>query len=158
MFKTFLWTVLILALALLFTLHHQNTDVSNVSNPAYRDGAYLGKLAAERGETPRFSFGRWAATSARQSFVEGYAAAYNQQLADDAQQGGNLNTQAAFRDGLYLGTLAAQENRTPHLMNGRWVRHADQSYFELGYRQSYIQTASRSLQQTRAISEARLIQ
>jgi hypothetical protein len=39
---------------------------------AYRDGLYVGKLAAQRGEQRPAPVGRWATQSDREAFLEGY--------------------------------------------------------------------------------------
>ncbi|HEY1264702.1 MAG TPA: hypothetical protein VGF06_14340 [Terriglobales bacterium] len=50
--------------------------VSQANNAAYRDGLYLGKLAAERGDPYRASTGRWANAEDRQAFSDGYRQGY----------------------------------------------------------------------------------
>ncbi len=45
-------------------------------NAPFRDGNYLGTLAAERGETPYLAVGRWVSSADRASFVAGYQRAY----------------------------------------------------------------------------------
>jgi len=51
--------------------------------------------------------------------------------------GNRAATNAAFRDGLYLGKLDAQQGRDPHLSVGRWSRDEDRIAFSSGYQQSY---------------------
>jgi hypothetical protein len=46
-------------------------------------------------------------------------------------------TRAAFRDGLYLGGLAAQRGEEPHVSEGRWSNQADRTLFTAGYAQGY---------------------
>jgi hypothetical protein len=46
-------------------------------------------------------------------------------------------TRAAFRDGLYLGGLAAQCGEEPHISEGRWSNQADRILFTAGYAQGY---------------------
>ena len=46
-------------------------------------------------------------------------------------------TNAAFRDGLYLGQLDARQGKDPHLSVGRWSRNEDRIAFTSGYQQSY---------------------
>jgi hypothetical protein len=43
----------------------------------------------------------------------------------------------AFRDGLYLGQLSAQQGQPPRLAIGRWSTEHDRSLFAAGYRQGY---------------------
>ena len=52
---------------------------------------------------------------------------------------GNLAqiTDGAFRDGLYLGRLAAESGREPHVAVGRWSRAEDRSSFTAGYQRGY---------------------
>jgi hypothetical protein len=53
---------------------------NHANDAAYQDGAYLGGLAAHRGEAPHISVGRWATANDRKSFAGGYIAAYDQTL------------------------------------------------------------------------------
>jgi len=46
-------------------------------------------------------------------------------------------TDAAFRDGLYLGRLAAKSGAQPHVAVGRWAAAQDRSSFTAGYQQGY---------------------
>jgi hypothetical protein len=48
-----------------------------------------------------------------------------------------VQTRAAFRDGLYLGGLAAQRGEEPHISEGRWSNQADRILFTAGYAQGY---------------------
>jgi hypothetical protein len=52
---------------------------------------------------------------------------------------GNVNkrTDAAFRDGLFLGRLDAEHGRKPHLTSGRWSTDADRRSFVSAYLQAY---------------------
>lgn len=43
----------------------------------------------------------------------------------------------AFRDGLYLGKLAAGQGHPLHLAVGRWSTDRDRASFSAGYRQGY---------------------
>src|SRR5260370_5497812 len=53
--------------------------------------------------------------------------------------GGNVNkqTDAAFRDGLFLARLDAEYGRKPHLTSGRWRTDADRRSFVSAYLQAY---------------------
>jgi len=53
--------------------------------------------------------------------------------ARDAQ----LAADGAFRDGLYVGRLAAERSRPPHPPLGRWSSEKDRRSFEAGFRQAY---------------------
>jgi hypothetical protein len=52
---------------------------------------------------------------------------------------GNVNkqTDAAFRDGLFLARLDAEQGRKPHLTSGRWSTDADRRSFVSAYLQTY---------------------
>jgi hypothetical protein len=47
------------------------------------------------------------------------------------------NADAAFRDGLYLGKLAAQAGAEPHVARGRWATVGDRALFSAGYQEGY---------------------
>lgn len=106
-------------------------------NAAFRDGAYAGQLAAQRGDAPHVASGRWATQADREAFTAGYERGYNEKFAQSqAGQSGRL-THAAFRDGLYLGKLDASRGRDPHIASGRWSTGEDRNAFSDGYRQAY---------------------
>ena len=46
-------------------------------------------------------------------------------------------TDAAFRDGLFLARLDAEHGRKPHLTSGRWSTEADRRSFVSAYLQAY---------------------
>jgi hypothetical protein len=48
-----------------------------------------------------------------------------------------VQTRAAFRDGLYLGGLAAQRGEEPNISEGHWSNPADRTLFTAGYAQGY---------------------
>ncbi len=48
-----------------------------------------------------------------------------------------LAVDGAFRDGLYLGGLAAQSGQPRRLAIGRWSTEQDRSMFTAGYRRGY---------------------
>ena len=53
-------------------------------------------------------------------------------------------TDAPYRDGLFLGRLAAQRG-APNLPSlGRWSSAEDRAHFVLGYEQAYLETAGAS--------------
>lgn len=55
------------------------------------------------------------------------------------------NADGAFRDGLYLGRLAAGAGAESHVAIGRWSTLEDRSSFAAGYQQGYSEIlASRS--------------
>jgi len=49
----------------------------------------------------------------------------------------NHATSAPFRDGLYLGKLAAERGGESHISVGRWASGADRASFAAGFNQSY---------------------
>jgi hypothetical protein len=55
----------------------------------------------------------------------------------DVQNNRAVQTSAAFRDGLYLGGLAARHGEEPHFSEGRWANQVDRSSFKAGYQQEY---------------------
>jgi hypothetical protein len=62
-------------------------DASRDASAAFRDGLYLGKLAAEEGSSIRIASGRWATYSDRTLFAEGYRQGYHEFLASRAATG-----------------------------------------------------------------------
>jgi hypothetical protein len=64
--------------AILQSTNHQaasldpNANAAQATNAAFRDGLYLGKLAAERGSESHVATGRWATNQDRISFAAGY--------------------------------------------------------------------------------------
>jgi hypothetical protein len=61
-----------------------NENVSHATDGAFRDGLYLGRLAAESGAAPCVVAGRWATEADRASFTAGYHKGYESFLADQA--------------------------------------------------------------------------
>jgi hypothetical protein len=51
-----------------------------------------------------------------------------------------LANDGAFRDGLYLGKLAAESGQQSRLAIGRWSTQRDRSQFAAGYRRGYDET------------------
>lgn len=51
---------------------------------AYRDGLYLGKLAAESGRRSRPPIGRWSGEKDRASFLAGYEHTYNARISQSS--------------------------------------------------------------------------
>jgi len=49
----------------------------------------------------------------------------------------NNQTNAAFRDGVFLARLDAKQGRKPHLLSGRWSADADRRLFVAAYLQAY---------------------
>ena len=51
--------------------------------------------------------------------------------------GGSHATSAPFRDGLYLGRLAAKRGGESHISTGRWATEGDRASFTAGFQQGY---------------------
>jgi hypothetical protein len=62
--------------------HHNsptaNGNVAQITDGAFRDGLYLGRLAAEAGSEPHLAVGRWATAEDRSSFRAGYQRGYSE--------------------------------------------------------------------------------
>jgi hypothetical protein len=111
-------------------------EAEQASNGAFRDGAYLAKLAVQNGEPAHISVNRWSSDADRQAFIAGYNHSYGQNLAAIAY---NKATIAAFRDGLFVGKYDAMNNNDLHISVGRWSQATDRQLFEAGYRKAYGQ-------------------
>jgi hypothetical protein len=55
-----------------------------------------------------------------------------------------LALDGAFRDGLYLGRLAAADGRALRPPIGRWSNERDRAVFVVGYRRGYTDAGSES--------------
>ena len=66
------------------SLPSANDNVSQTTDGAFRDGLYLGRRAAERGDEPRVAVARWATAEERVSFTAGYQRGYSRFLANRA--------------------------------------------------------------------------
>jgi hypothetical protein len=118
---------------------HGNTRPSEVSYGAYRDGMYLGRLAAKDGEAPHIASGRWSADEDRASFSAGYEHGYTETTTASRD---SAHASAAFRDGLFLGSLAAKRGDQARLSVGRWATDGDRALFAEGYRQAYSEATA----------------
>jgi hypothetical protein len=76
-----LGTTAMLATSGRVTRQSQSPDLKMVSDGAFRDGLYVGKLAAERGGPQHPLTGRWSNERDRASFLEGYQRGYRDFLA-----------------------------------------------------------------------------
>jgi hypothetical protein len=56
-------------------------DASLDADGAFRDGLYLGELAAGSGQSPRAAIGRWSTDQDRATFMAGFRRGYNETLA-----------------------------------------------------------------------------
>lgn len=59
-------------------------SVLQATDGAFRDGVYLGKLAAKRGLPSHVAIGRWSTPVDRTSFAAGYQQGYSEFLANRA--------------------------------------------------------------------------
>jgi len=128
-----------------------------ISSAAFRDGSYLGKLAAERGDAPHMAVGRWAKNADRILFATGYSEAYSQNLTANAVARGDQAAVAAFRDGLYLGKLDSQRGSARHVAIGRWSGASDRASFAKGYDQAYQDGYSATAAQGKSLNQASLV-
>src|ERR1700730_18557228 len=62
-------------------------------------------------------------------------------------------TNAAFRDGLYLGRLGAERGAEAHIASGRWTTSEDRSSFTAGYQQGYSDGLASKRRRPRAFTE-----
>lgn len=61
-----------------------SVETAQTADGAFRDGLYLGKLAAESGQAPRPAIGRWSADQDRSRFAAGYRRGYSESVASAA--------------------------------------------------------------------------
>ena len=59
----------------------QSADAQMATDGAFRDGLYVGRLAAEGGRAARPPIGRWSGQQNRALFLSGYERGYNDSLA-----------------------------------------------------------------------------
>ena len=62
-------------------------DVQRNADGAFRDGLYLGRLAAEGGQSLRPQVGRWATERDRTAFLAGYHRGYKAAVAGNGRGG-----------------------------------------------------------------------
>ena len=67
--------------------HEQSADTTLAIDGAFRDGLYVGRLAAEGGRSLHPPIGRWSNEQDRASFATGYRRGYNDFLASAATGG-----------------------------------------------------------------------
>ena len=66
------------------SLHSGENPRLETSGP-FRDGLYLGKLAAKNGDEPRITTARWSRDEDRAAFREGYERGFSQTLSEQAE-------------------------------------------------------------------------
>jgi hypothetical protein len=72
--------------SMLRTGHHNHfagssATVAQNNDGAFRDGFFLGRIAAEAGAAPYIAVGRWSTTEDRAPFTAGYQQGYKEALA-----------------------------------------------------------------------------
>jgi hypothetical protein len=93
MTRFFTSTAIVLALGVTATLAVSPSNVKSATTSeaslavdgAFRDGLYLGKLAAASREQPRVAVGRWSTAQDRLQFAAGYRRGYDEALATNAK-------------------------------------------------------------------------
>jgi hypothetical protein len=88
MTRLFTYTVIVIGLGATATLGISSSaanpgttaEARLATDGAFRDGLYLGKLAAEGGQPLRPSVGRWSTDQDRSMFMAGYHRGYNETL------------------------------------------------------------------------------
>jgi len=78
----FLGTTAMLAISNYNVNPAENAEAALTSDGAFRDGLYLGKLAAGRNQPPRAAVGRWFSEHDRSMFTAGYLRGYKESMAD----------------------------------------------------------------------------
>jgi len=123
-----------------------NVDAKKAANAAFRDGAFQARLAAERGDDPHVSVGRWSNAADRKAYVAGYQQTYLE--AQRKHEGLTVaqgttpkldESNSAYRDGEFQARLAAENGQKPHLSSGRWSKDTDRRAYVAGYQQAYLQ-------------------
>jgi hypothetical protein len=84
-------------------------QAKNAASAAFRDGVYQARLAAETGEKPHLSTGRWSKHSDRRAYVAAYQQEYLEARGQDGITVPQGIEQAGYRDGLEDG---AHDNRS----------------------------------------------
>jgi hypothetical protein len=122
-------------------------DQTRTMMAAFRDGAYLGKLAARNQESRHISASRWSSPADRQSFAAGYERGYSANLVVESLAVNPQSIDGAFRDGLYLGKLNARDGNEQHIASGRWSTGKDRDSFIDGYHRAYAEAPTEGMQQ-----------
>jgi hypothetical protein len=120
-----------------------SADAANAGNGAFRDGAYQGKLAVQRGDRPHLSAARWSRDQDRRAYVAGYQQAYLQALGQNGIIVPRGIEEAGYRDGLGDGAQDRQSDQQnvrqgDHLLRaiGKLLDHGDIRVNE-AYREAY---------------------
>jgi hypothetical protein len=94
MTRFFASTAIVLALGVTATLAISPRDARSITTSeaslavdgAFRDGLYLGKLAAASRELPRLAVGRWSTAQDRSQFAAGYRRGYDEAFATNTKR------------------------------------------------------------------------
>ena len=140
-----------------FAVARPNTP-DDTSNAAFRDGTYLGTRDAKGSGAAHVAFARWSRDVDRSAFIRGYNSAYREtSTALDRNKGLMQNASAAYRDGIFLGKLDAEQGRAAHVSTGRWAQARDRESFGWGYRQAYLEETAALGVGSQARSQAMLL-
>ena len=93
MTRFFSSTAIVIALGVTATLaispsntkSNTTAEARLAADGAFRDGLYLGKLAAAGGQQSRLALGRWSTEQDRSQFAAGYRRGYEQARGVDAE-------------------------------------------------------------------------
>jgi hypothetical protein len=165
--RIFIWTLALALVAVAGVLERKKTETSHATPfgqgdqtrttaAAFRDGAYLGKLAARDRRSRHVSASRWASEADRQSFAAGYERGYLANLVVEPIAVSPPSIDGAFRDGLYLGKLNAQDGDEQHIASGRWSTGKDRASFIDGYQRAYAESSIARMQPTKGTEFATL--
>jgi hypothetical protein len=69
-----------------------SVETALATDGAFRDGLYLGKLAAESGQPARLAIGRWSTDQDRSMFTAGYRRGYSESLTSAAANSGRAQS------------------------------------------------------------------
>ena len=81
------------------------------ASAAFRDGMFQARLAAQRGDRPQLTAGRWSNNRDRRDYVEGYQQGYVKALGQDGITVPQGAEQAGYRHGLADGALDRQSGQ-----------------------------------------------
>jgi hypothetical protein len=157
--RILIWTFALALVAVGTVLEVRKTEISHAEpfaggdqtrtmTAAFRDGAYIGKLAARDRESRHVSASRWSSEADRQLFAAGYERGYSANLVVESLAVSPQSIDGAFRDGLYLGKLNARDGNEQHIASGRWSTGKDRASFIDGYHRAYAETSTASMQPT----------
>jgi hypothetical protein len=126
---------IIFAVASMNHAGNNSGDARNAGNAAFRDGAYQGRLAAQRGDRPHLTAARWSPNVDRRAYVAGYQQAYLRALGQNGITVPHGIEETGYRHGLEDG---AQDRQNTQLFRslGRLQDHGNLSVDET-YRDAY---------------------